>query len=97
MYFDVIKYSAHPRHGEINLFLLRWVYTVSVFRPFLSVLFRFYFSVKKFAFFYPHFYMSKSALTRQSHILDKSVSKRIFCQAVQLYFEILLLSFSANF
>ena len=69
------------------------VYTVSVFGPLLSVLFRFSFCVKKFAFFYPHFYISKSALTRQSHILDKSVLKRIFCQAVQLYFEILLLSF----
>ena len=93
MYFNATKYSAHPRDVEIILFLLRWIYTVIVFGPFLSVLFSFSFSVKKLAFFHPQFYISKSALTRLSHVLDKSVSKRIFCQAVQLYFEVLLLSF----
>ena len=51
--------------------LLRWVYTVSVFRPFLSVVLRFYFSVKKYAIFQLHFYVSISALTRLSHIEQK--------------------------
>ena len=59
-----------PRH----LLILRWIYTVSVFRTFLSVFLRFCF-LKKYALFYPHFYKSISALTRQSYTEQKFSEK----------------------
>ena len=58
------------------------------FRPFFL---RFCFSFTKYALFHPHFYVSISALTRQSHTGQK-FSEKIFCKGVQLYFEISLLS-----
>ena len=64
----------------------------SVFRPFSSVFLRFYFSLKKYALFHPHFYKSISALTRQPHTGQKFSEKNFF-KGVQLYFEISLLSF----
>ena len=76
-----------------NRFLiLRWIYTVSVFRTFSSVFLRFCFSLTKYALFHPHFYVPISAPTRQSHTEQKFSEKKIF-KGVQLYFEILLLSF----
>ena len=48
--------------------------------------------MKKYAIFHWHFYMSISALTRQSHT-GKSFPKKFFCKGVLLYFEISLLSF----
>ena len=48
--------------------------------------------MKKYAIFHPHFYISISALTRLPHTGQK-FSEKIFCKGVQLYFEILLLSF----
>ena len=72
--------------------VLRWIYTVSVFRPFLFVFLRFCFSFTKYALFHPHFYVSISALTRQSHTGQK-FSEKSFCKGVQLYFEISLLLF----
>ena len=65
---------------------------MSVFLPFLSIFLRFCFSVKKYAIFYPHFYMFISALTRQLHTGQK-FSEKFFCKGVQLCFEISLLSF----
>ena len=53
---------------------------------------RFCFSVKKYALLHPHFYMSVSALTRQSNT-EQKLSEKNFCRGVQLYFEISLLSF----
>ena len=75
---------------------LRWIYTVSVFRPaFVRFFFlRFCFSVKKYAIFHPHFYMSISALTRQSHTGQNFSEKNFLLEGVQLYFEISLLSFT---
>ena len=63
--------------------------------PFLSVFLPFRFSVKKYALFHLHFYTSISALTKLSHTGQK-FSKKIFLERVQLYFEILLLSFIHN-
>ena len=59
------------------------------FRPFFL---RFCFSLTKYALFHPHFYVSISALTRQSHTGQK-LSEKIFCKGVRRYFEISLLSF----
>ena len=59
------------------------------FRPFF---FRFWFSLTKSALFHPHFYVSISALIRQSHTGQK-FSEKNSCKGVQLYFEISLLSF----
>ena len=67
------------------------MYTVSVLRTFSSVFLRFCF-LKKHALFHPHFYVSISALTRQSHTGQKFFEK-FFCKEVQLYFEISLVSF----
>ena len=54
--------------------MLRWVYTVSVFRTFSSVFLHFCF-LTKYALFHPHFYVSISALTRQSHTGQKFSEK----------------------
>ena len=60
---------------------------------FSSVFFlRFCFSLNKYVLFYPHFYMSISALTKQSHTGQK-LSKKNFCKGVQPYFKISLSSF----
>ena len=56
---------------------LRWIYTVSVFRTFSSVFFRFCFSLKKYALFHPHFYKSIYALRRLLYI-DKNFVRK-FC------------------
>ena len=56
--------------------LLSWIYTVSVFRPFLSVFLRFCF-LKKYALFHPHFYKTISALRRLLYIDENFVHK--FC------------------
>ena len=53
---------------------------------------RFCFSLTKYPLFHPHFYVSISALTRQSHTGQKFSEKNFF-KGVQLYFEISLLSF----
>ena len=59
---------------------------------FCPVFLRFCFSVKKYAIFHTHFYMSISALSRQAHTGQK-IFEKSFCKGVQLYFEISLLSF----
>ena len=56
---------------------LRWIYTVSVFRTFSSVFLRFYFSLKKYALFHPHFCKSIYALSRLLYIDKNFVQK--FC------------------
>ena len=45
---------------------------------FSSVFLRLCFSVKKYTIFYPHFYMSISALTSQSHTGQKFSEKKFF-------------------
>ena len=60
--------------------------------PFFSVFSHFCFFLKKYALFHPHFYKSIPHIP-DSHILDKCFPKKIFCEGVQLYFEISLLSF----
>ena len=71
----------------MNLHSIRFSYVFVRF-----VFLRFCFSLTKYALFHPHFYVSISALTRQSHTGQK-FSEKIFCKGVQLYFEISLFSF----
>ena len=56
---------------------------------FLSAFGRLFFSIKKYALFRPHFYMSISALTRVSHSGQK-LSENIICKGVQLCFKMSL-------
>ena len=85
----IILKSKNKGHPNVAYIYCRWIYAVSVFRPFFL---HFCFSAKKYAIFHPHFYISISALTRQSHTTQK-FSEKFFCKGVQLYFEISLLSF----
>ena len=88
----IIVFIGNPDVDNIRDVVLRWIYTVSVFRTFSYVFLRFCFFLTKYALFHPHFYVSISALTRQSHTGQK-FSEKNFCKGVQLYFEISLLSF----
>ena len=59
---------------------------------------RFFFSMKKFVPFRPHFHMSISALSRLSHTRPKYFEQKKNCKGVQPYFEIsLLLVHTQNF
>ena len=86
---------------SVSFSILRWIYTVSVFRTFSSVFLRFCFSLTKYALFHPRFYKSIYAPSRLLRIDKNFVQK--FCvwtiraifrnRAVPLYKKI----FSENF
>ena len=70
----------------MNLHSIRFSYVFVSFFTFLLFL-------DKVCAFHPHFYLSISALTRQSHTGQKFSEKFFFCKGALLYFKISLLSF----
>ena len=90
------EFNSSAREEKL---LYRWIYTVSVFRPSLSVFLRYCFSVKNYALFHPHFCKSISALSRLLHIHKKlvHVSKNFVYERFERYFKIKLYPFTKNF